>query len=74
MAFSRANSKLRAIQIKQRRAHQMLKTNPSYKLKHVAEARDAGKGLYKLVDIRIKDETEKAQLRTQKFRDKIHAK
>ncbi len=74
MAFSRNQSKLNAIKTKQRRAHVMLRTNPSYKLKHVAEARDADKGLYTLVDKRIKEETEKAQERTQKFRSKLHAK
>ncbi len=72
--FSRHQSKINAIKKKQRIAHQKLKTNPSYRIKHVAEARDADKNMYTLVDKRIKEETEKAQDRTEKFRSKLHDK
>ncbi len=71
-AFSREKSKQRAIEIKIRRAKQMAKSNPSYKLKHVAEARDADKGQYTLLVKRITEETKEKQLRNEKFRSKLH--
>ncbi len=71
-AFSRERSKQRAIEIKVRRAKQMIKSNPSYKLKHVAEARDGALGKYTLLTKRITEETQEKQIRNEKFRSKLH--
>ncbi len=70
-AFNRALSKERAIKTKIRQAKQKARSNPTYKLKHVAEARDADKGQYTLLIKRITDETKEAQLRNEKFRMKL---
>ncbi len=71
-AFNRENSKKRAIEIKIRRAKVMVRKNPTYKLKHVAEARDAATGKYTLLIKRVTEETQEKQVRNEKFRSKLH--
>ncbi len=72
MIFSRAQSKLRAIEIKQRQAKAKIRTNSDYKLQHPGEARDAATGKYTLLLKRVKEETEKKQLRNETFQRKLH--
>ncbi len=72
MTFSWAQAKKDAVDIKIRRAKIMLRTNKDYKLKHVAEARDANTGNYTQLTKRIKEETEKAQMKTETMTRKLH--
>ncbi len=72
-AFSREKSKDRAITIKQRRARTMAKQQkPEMKIKHADWCKDADKGIYTVLNQKVKEECQKAQLRTEKYRSKLH--
>ncbi len=74
MTFSRAQSKVRAIEIKQRRAKTQAKNgHPDMKLKHPDWCRDANTGNYTMLNKKIKEECEKAQLKVERFRSQLHA-
>ncbi len=75
MGFSRQESKLQAILIKQRVARTKAKgQHPDMKLKHPDWCRDANKGDYTMLNKKIKEDCEKEQIRVEKFRSKLHAK
>ncbi len=73
VAFNRLDSKLRAIQIKQRRARIQAKIGHSdMKLKHPDWCRDAAAGKYIVMDKKIREDAEKIQIRNERFRSKLH--
>ncbi len=73
-AFSRILTKQKAIDTKIRRAHTMAKSrcNTDFNDKHAGECRDAQQNNFKVLDKRVKEETEKKQLRNETFRSKLH--
>ncbi len=75
-AFSRQNSKKRAIEIKQRRARNESKRGESsFKAKHPAWVRDAQaqNPNYTLINKEVKEACEKKQMLNEKYRSKLHA-
>ncbi len=75
--FSRKESKLQAIEIKRRRARiQAYQGHTDMKLKHPAWVRDAHaqNPIYTLLNKEIKEQCVIAQIRTERFRSKLHEK
>ncbi len=73
VAFSRQESKERAIKIKQADARLQAKQgHPDMKLKHPDWCRDANVGNYTVMDKEIRKECIKKQDRNEKFRSKLH--
>ncbi len=75
VAFSRQDTKLRAIEKKQYRARIQAKNqHPDMKLKHPDWCRDANDDKYTLLNKSIKEECEKQQMLVERFRSKLHDK
>ena len=73
MTFSRAQSKIDALNIKLRRARLQAKAGtPDMKLKHNDWVIDAQKNNYVVLDKKIKEEVLKKQLRNETFTRKLH--
>lgn len=73
MAFSRKETKLKALEIKIRRAkNQARSQKPYHKLKHADECRDANRNNYTMLIKRITKECQDNQLRHEKFTEKLH--
>ncbi len=74
VAFSREDSKKRAIVIKVRRAkNQARGSSPSMKLKHPDWCRDANKGDYTMLIKEITKQCQDKQAQNEKYRSKLHA-
>ncbi len=75
MAFSWEKIKKRVIDLKVRRAKTMAKySGNDFGIKHPAEARDAAKGLYTALTVRVTDEIKKAQMFALARREKLRVK
>ncbi len=75
MVFSVKESKIRAIEIKQRRARTQAKLGmKDFKAKHPGWVRDAQaqNPSYTLLNKEVKEQVEKAQIRTETFERKLH--
>ncbi len=73
VAFSREDSKKRAIEIKIRRAKIQARCgHPDMKLKHPGWCKDAALGHYTMLVKETTEDCEKKQIRNEKFRSKLH--